>query len=101
MKKQTFYEHQGVFLTVDLEGDRVFAHGTGRMGSVNGQPGAPSGTFAFIVDLPTQDDFLLELLDADGNTIGLADVKADEVRPEIPDGWKTAVSRDPGHDLRR
>ena len=100
MRKQRFYEHQGVLLTVDLEGERVFAHGAGEMGVVNGKPGVPRDTFAFIVDLPTQEAFLLELMDGEGNTIGLADIKAEEVRPESPDRWKTAVASESAHDLR-
>jgi hypothetical protein len=62
------------------------------MGVVNGMPGVPKGTFAFIIDLPTQEEFLLEIMDGKGNTIGLADVRASEVRPEQPDGWKTAAA---------
>jgi hypothetical protein len=101
MTTHTYYEHQGVHLTVDLPAHRVFASGMGKMGVVGGKPGVPKGTFAFIVSLPNQEQFLLEIMDGKGNTIGLADVEASEVRPEVPDRWKTATPGKARHDVSR
>jgi hypothetical protein len=99
MTKHTYYEHQGVHLTVDLPAERVFGLGRGKMGVVDGKPGVPNGTFAFIVDLPNQENFLLEIMDGMGHTIGLAEVKDSEIRPEVPDGWKIKSPSKAGNDV--
>ena len=76
-----YREHDGVVLLKNLEGSRVFAHGRGKLELIAGKPGVAEGTHGAIVALPNQKEFLVELFDSQGDTIGLAEMSAAEVRP--------------------
>jgi hypothetical protein len=76
-----YREHDGVILLRDIDESRIAPRGPGKMSSVDGHAVASKGTHGAIVNLPNQNELMVELFDAEGKTIGLADVEAAEVRP--------------------
>jgi hypothetical protein len=90
-----FKEHQSVVLLRDLDESELWDRGPGRIGMAGGRPVVLKGTHAFIVDLPSQEEFMLEVMDDEGWTIGLADVRAEDVRPAVPSDYPVQVSTDP------
>jgi hypothetical protein len=89
-----FKEHQSVVLLRDLEESELWDRGPGTIDPVEGKNVVPAGTHAFIVSLHSQREFMIEIMDAEGWTIGLADVKAMDVRLSEPSDFPAQVGSD-------
>ena len=87
-----FKEHQSVVLLRDLAASEVCERGIGKMAVRKGTPVVLKGTHGFIVDLPTRNDMLVELMDEAGETIGLADLHATDLRPSVPSDFLSRVA---------
>ena len=89
-----FKEHQNIVLVRNLEESELWDRGPGTISTVEGRNVVPSGTHAFIVSLYSQREFMIEIMDEEGWTIGLADVKASDVRPSEPSDFPAQVGLD-------
>jgi len=86
-----YREHDGVVLLRDIDESRIAPRGPGKMNSADGQAMVSKGTHGAIVNLPNENEFMVELFDADGKTIGLVDVEAAEVRPATKADYASAA----------
>ncbi len=79
-----YEEHDVVAITTHIAATRIYAKGRGKLPSaINGSPaGLSPGHIGAIVDIyPGHSGYTLEIVDAKGDTIGLAEVSPSEVRP--------------------
>ena len=79
-----YEEHDVVALTTHIAAARIYAKGRGKLPrAVSGSPnGLSPGHIGAIVDIdPEHAGYTLEIVDAKGDTIGLAEVSPSEIRP--------------------
>jgi hypothetical protein len=86
MKKSKFKLFDSVVAERDIfEPDLTGAWGRGKPVMINGRPSVPKGTAGVVVDLLAKDGIAVEFFDDDGDTIDVAFIATESVRPATPE----------------
>jgi hypothetical protein len=85
MKKSKFKLFDSVVADRDIfEPDLAGAWGRGKPAMIDGRPSVARGTAGIVVDLLSKDGVAVEFFDAAGDTIDVAFIAAESVRPATP-----------------
>src|SRR5687768_11255341 len=85
MKKSKFKLFDSVVAERDIfEPDLAGAWGRGKPAMIGGRPSVAKGTAGVVVDLLSNDGLAVEFFDVDGDTIDVAFIAAENVRPATP-----------------